>query len=421
MRKICKNISVEYIPMTCQKTTSVGVYIHRPLNSAEASLNAVLPYVLQSGCRLCPTMDLVTKYLEELYGASMSAGVMKKGCDQLICVNGKSISNKYAPEKEDLTGGLIELMLSVIFEPVLENGVLRKEFVDIEKKNSRDKVLSLINNKQSYALHRCSQELYGDSDIALYKWGSVEGIDKITPESLYEHYKNIISSSVIDIYVCGDTDIDAVCERIQRFIENLSFNEGTIPKTDVFKSTRTEPKTVSESMDVTQGKLSIGFTTEIEPDSKEYWGLMVANSIFGGGAHSKLFNNVREKLSLAYYASSGIDKCSGVIFVNAGIEFENYDKALEEIKQQLKELQDGKISDEEFNAAILAIVNALNSYYDDQFNMQLFYLSQRSAGVDCTIESMKEEILKVTVEDVVRAAKKIKLDTIYFLKGVENA
>ena len=319
---INSNINLYYIPMTKLKTTTIDVYIHRDLNEEESSLNALLPYVLKRGCRLCSDSEAISKYLENLYGAGVGVGVLKRGDDHILHVAFETISDKYAPNGEKLCDSVIDLMLSIMFESTS----FSDEIVEQEKKNAKDRIMAMMNDKRQYAVERCIETMFEGENYAISKLGTQEGIDKITADNLKKHYENIITSSVIDIYICGDADANALAEKIKKYTGKIAFKNADIPKTEIYVP-KNEVKNVTDKMDVVQGKLCMGFSTDIKPTDSDYPALMVANSIFGGGAHSKLFNNVREKLSLCYYASGSLDKNKGALFVNAGIEFKNFQKA----------------------------------------------------------------------------------------------
>lgn len=414
--QINENITLHYISMQKLKTSAMGIYIHRPLLKEEAALNGLLPFVLKRGCKLCPTTEDVSHYLDDLYGADLRAGVLKKGLDHIISFTCDSISEKYAPYNEPLFSDLTELMLSILLEPVTKDGAFLPEIVEQEKKNAIERVESIKNDKRSYAALKCSLHMFEGNKLSVSKYGTVEGISSITPKMLYEYYKKIITSSPIDIYLTGEWDENQISEKIKGKVKALNFQKGQIIKTDAFTDDR-DVKYFDESMEVAQGKLSMGFTTGCSADNDDYWALMVANSIFGAGAHSKLFNNVREKLSLCYYASSGMDRYTGVINVNAGIEFENYQKAYDEILVQLKNLQAGEVSELEYVSSINALVNSLKSCLDDQYAMQSFALSEKVSGNDRSLDYVIDKIKNVSLEDAVRASAKIKLHTVYFLKA----
>lgn len=417
--KINNNIYLHYIPMEKLKTTTIGLFIHRPLTKEDASKNALLPHILKRGCKLCGNGEEIAKYLQNLYGATLYGGITKKGNNQVISFEAETISDAYAANNEKLLLSLMDLLLSSVFEPITENDGFNKDIVAQEKANLKDRITSLINDKRSYATMRCTEEMCSDEPAGINKFGNIESVDKIDEKNLYEYYKQIITSSVIDIYICGNAQMSDIENKINEYIRGMNFIAGEMNRGEA-KAQKGNIKNVTDRMDVTQGKLAMGFRTNILSTDDDYWALVVANSIFGAGAHSKLFNNVREKLSLAYYASSMLEKYNGLMFVNAGIEFDNMQKAYDEILLQLDNLKNGDISDVEYNSSIMAILNSLESYNDDQNYMTEWYLSQRSAGTEYSIEYMKEQIKKVTIADAANAAKKIELDTVYFLCGKED-
>ena len=412
--KINDNINLYYVPMTKLKTTAIGVYIHRELRADEVSENALLPYVLKRGCKLCPTSEAVAKYLENLYGASFGASVMKIGDDQIIYFGFEAISDKYAPEGEKLSSDIIKLMLSVLFEP----SAFTEEVTEQEKKNARDRVLAEINEKIIYARNRCTEEIFKEKAFALSPLGTVDSIGAVNAGSLKAHYEKIITASPIDIYICGDADIHAAAEEIKSYTSKLSFTPASLSASEIFERTGSV-KNITDHMEVNQGKLCMGFATRTEAADASYPALMVMNSVFGGGAHSKLFNNVREKLSLCYYASSSLIRNKGVMLVNAGIEFQNFEKAKSEILAQLDAVKSGEISDLEFTSRISALLNQLESYKDDQRLMQIFCLGQTITGTNDDIDTLKEKISRVKRDDVKHIAERIELDTVYFLAGEE--
>ena len=414
--KINSNIRLFYIPFKKLKTVNIGIYIHRRITPEEASYNALLPYVLKSGCKKCPDKEAVARYCEGLYGAAVRASIIKFGEDQIMRFESDVINDCYAPEKEPLVSDAAELLLSILFEPLTEDGAFLKSVTEREKISAKDRINAMQNDKRSYASKRCMEEMCKGGNAGLSLLGTIDGIDKITPKSLYEYYSEMITSSYIDIYVCGDTDTDSIAKKVTEKISGISFKEAKMPYSEILE-TSGEVKEVTDKMDVVQGKLSMGFTTGIKPTDKDYPALQVMNSVFGAGAHSKLFNNVREKLSLAYYASSQLERYNGCMIVNSGIEFKNFQKAYDEILVQLENIKKGDISDLEFESSINAIINNYESYKDDERAMQIFALGEDLAKTGMDIEERKKLIMSVTKEDVARAAKNIKLDTVYFLDG----
>lgn len=413
--KINENITLHHIPMTKLKTTSVGIYVGRALDREECSLNAVLPYVLMKGCKVAENASEIAKYLQNLYGARFYTGINKRGDNQFINFEGEVISDRFAPNREKLLKGLIELMLSVIFEPVTENEVFLADVTGREKTNCINKIKSLINDKRGYANIRCREEMFKGELFGVSEYGYVEDIEKITPESLYSHYKNIIGTSVINIFVCGEIDIDDIKKEIEKKVQGVSFTAAKLKSPSIIKK-ESGRRDVRETAELVQGKLAMGFRTNVSCTDKDFWALMLANNIYGGGLGSKLFNNVREKLSLAYYVATMVDKYKGFMLLYAGIAFEKLGEAEEEIFFQLEEMKKGNITDEEMENSKSEIINSLNSCYDDQKQLQSFYMGNIIAGMDVSLEEYKENIGKVTKQEVIDVIKKLELDTVYFLE-----
>ena len=417
--KINNNISLHYIEMKKLKTTVAGMYIRRRLCREDASKNALIPYVLKSGCMRYPKIQDINAQLDELYGAKMSTGVIKNGDNQVIFFDCETISDKYAPNGEKLISGLLDMLFCVAFEPLCENDSFKNDIVEREKNTVKEKIQALIDDKRSYAQLRCTQEVCEGDAFAISKFGEIEDLEKISATELYEHYKKMITSSQIDIFISGEANIDELSMQVKKYTDSMEFSECERTESAKIKPCD-EVKKVTEKMDVTQGKLSIGFTTELTADDDRYPALVVANSIFGAGTHSKLFMNVREKLSLAYYASSMLNKHKGIMSINAGIEFKNFQKAYDEVILQLNELKNGNITDDELNFSITTITNTLKSHYDDQRYMQLYALDGLYLGIDTDLENYIDRIMKVTKEDVIEVSKYIKENTVYFLTGTNG-
>lgn len=409
------NITLNYIPMDKLKTTSIGMYIHRPLKKEEASYNAILPHILKRGNRVLENTQEIAKYLQNLYGAKFSAGISKKGDSQILCFEGETISDKYAPGGEALTSGLLKLILDSVFG---QKESFAEEIFEQERTNSITKIENIINDKRVYAIYRCQEEMAKGDPFSVPRLGYVEDMKKMTKEELYSYYKELIVSSKINIYVCGDADLLGIEGAIKSAIAGYQFKNAEMPKSQILKA-KENVNDVTERLDVTQGKLAIGFLTDVASTDEDYYKLVVANAIFGGGAQSKLFNNVREKLSLAYYAGSMLDKYKGMLLVNAGIEFDNFKKAYDETLVQLDEVKNGNITDLEIESSKMFLINSLVTTYDDQMALISFYLNQKVAGTNADIEDCIEKIKVVTKEDVARIIKKVHLDTVYFLAGEE--
>lgn len=411
------NITLNYIPMKKLKTTTIGIYLSRELNREEASKNAILPHILKNGCKDYENRAKIAHFLENLYGAKMAAGISKKGNFHILCFEGDTISDSFAPFGEKLTEELLKLLLSVVFNAKDE---FDSDVFETERQNSITKIKSMINDKRIYANYRCQEEMSKGDIFNISRLGYVEDMEKLTKEELYSYYKKIIVSSSIDIYICGDVNFEETQKIVSEAIDGIKFEHAKEAEETILQEKK-EVNFVTEKFDVTQGKLSMGFLTHIKATDEDSVALVLANTIFGGGAQSKLFNNVREKLSLAYYAGSILNRAKGFLMVNAGIETENFEKTKAEILLQLDEMKKGNISDDEIATSKNFIINSLNAYDDDQFEMIAYYQGEKLMQSEMEINDYKERIMSLTKEDVVRAFSNVTLDTVYFITGEADA
>ncbi len=407
-------INVYKINQNRFKTNTINIFFHDSLTKENASLNALMPAVLRRGCERFPTLRDIALYLEELYGAVFDCGVAKKGERQIIQFYAEYISDKYTLEDEGLLDKVFSLLLEIITQPVLVNGVFKEDYVTSEKENLKRLIESRVNDKVQYAVERCFEEMCSEEPFGIYDYGSIEDIEKIDSKALYQHYTKALQTMPVDIYFTGDIDNSKIIELSEKLkkLERINIKEIGIGEID--KDIK-EVKIITEKMNVNQGKLTMGFRTYIAPGSKEYYSLMVYSTVLGGGMHSKLFQNVREKASLAYYAFSRLEKFKGLMVISSGIESENKDKAIDIINKQLEDIKKGKISDYEYDSTLKSIETGIKSLKDSQLQMVDFYMSQDLTGQGDNFDTLVEKVKKVTKEDIVKAAKNIKLDTIYFL------
>jgi len=287
--------------------------------------------------------------------------------------------------------------------------------VEQEKVNLINDIEAVINDKRSYALWRLIENMCAGEPYAVHELGDVESVRAITPQLLYQHYEKVISESPVDIFVTGETDIDM----IRRLAEERFYAinpPGEYPRTALYRP-REQLERVTESYDISQAKLSMGFYTGITPDDPRYSALMVYNSILGSGAHSKLFNHVREKLSLAYYASSRLERYKGLMVIASGIELKNRQLAEEEIFAQIEAMKRGDISDYEFDVSVKSIVNSLRSLGDNNSYLEDYYLGQAVSRTNISLAAQCERIAAVTPEEVIEIAGLIKPEMVYLMKG----
>ena len=385
------------------KTNLYAIFLTVPLNKEKVTINSLIPAVLRRGTEKYPNQLEINKKLEEMYGASFNCGVDKMGDYQVLKFYMETLSNKYLPEKQNA----VEFLKELVFNPLVEENGFKKEYVDQEKENIRRIIESRKDNKSKYSLDRCIEEMFENEVYGIYKFGNLKDLEKIDEKNLYKQYKEIIENARIDCFSCGEEveKIEIPIERNKQIKEKYKLQEHTIKN-----------KEIKEKMDVSQGKLIIGLVTPTEPKSV----ISVYNTILGGGANSKLFQNVREKASLAYTAGSIYVRRKNTIFIKTGIETSNYEKALEIIKTQLEEMQNGNITDDEFDSAKQLIISNLNLIPESQEDLIAYYFDQKLYDENLNLKDYIENIEKVTKDDVIKLAKDIKLDTIYFLHGKED-
>jgi len=398
------------------RTNYLSLNILRPLRQEEAAMNALLPDVLLRGCRICPDMREISVWLDQRYGAGVQPTVRKKGEVQAVGFFFDYVSERYAAPEEDLTADICALLGSFLLEPVLEDGAFRGDYVEGEKVNLCNAIMAQINDKRVYAALRLRQEMFAGEAYGVGKNGEKEQVEQITPRSLYDHYRYILGHSRIEIVFAGRTDQDHLIACLRQALSALP-RQSADPVGTVPGPMPDAPRELSETLDVQQGNLVMGFRTGVDSADPRYPAMLMFNGIFGGGITSKLFRNVREKMSLCYYASSGLDRFKGVMLVSSGIDPEKYDAAKDEILRQLEACRAGEITEEEIVSVRNALCTALRSSGDSLGRMEDFYLSQEIGGFDYTPEDLLESVMAVTPEQIRQAAEAVRLDTVFFLKG----
>lgn len=414
--EIKKGIKLHIINTEKFKTNLLSVFLTTTLNKENVTKNALIPAVLRRGSINMPTQEAISKELEEMYGASFNCGIEKTGDNQVIKFYLEAISDDFLPQKEDLLKKSIEKLIEIAFKPLVENDSFKEEYIKSEKENLKQIIEGKKDNKAQYAMDRCVEIMYKDKPYGLYKYGDIESLEKIQSHDLYEYYLDLISKCKIDIFISGQVDesikdeiskqLEFVNEREPEYVVNNSESEQ--------KEKREEPEVVSESMDITQGKLVIGLDITEKRENLRYIA-SVYNSILGGNPMSKLFQNVREKESLAYTAGSVYLKPKNNIFIKCGIEIDNYEKAVEVIKEQLDDMKKGNFSDENIKNAKTNILSTVKFIPDEQDTEITYYFSQELANTNVDFEEYEGKINNVTKEEIVDFANSINVNTIYFL------
>lgn len=393
------------------KTWSAAVYIYRPLNKKEASYNALLAKVLKTSSKKYPTRKLLAKQTDKLYGAGIYAGVRKYADTHAIVFKIKAVCDRYLPEK--ITKQVAMLLKEMVTEPNVETNAFSESTVRLEKENLIKQIEAYVNDKSLYADKRCIEIMCEGDSYATDVNGDVEIIKSITPQSLYEHYIDVMTNSQIDVFICGNPEQDEIMPVFETLkTEKTEFDVKPVEITKPYRE-------ISEEMDVTQGKLVMGFTTDLT-DNSDRCRLMVFNALFGGSATSKLFNNVREKLSLAYYANSRISVSKGIMLARSGIEIEKYEQTKNEILLQLEDICNGNITDDELENAKAHLINIYSSLDDDPDSAVSLKSGWITEGETRSPEEIIEDIKKVDKTEVIKTAKTYKPCVVYFLKGEQK-
>lgn len=400
------------------KTNLIAVMLTTKLDKENVTKNALIPAVLRRGTANLNTLEEINKSLEDMYGASLDCGLDKTGDNQVLKFYIESVNDEFLPQNdENMSKKSLESIFELIFNPYLENDCFKKEYVEQEKENLKQIIEGKIDNKAKYALDRCIEEMYKNEPFGLYKYGYVEDLNRIDEKNLYEYYIELINKCKIDIFVSGilDNQIEEIIRNNQN-INKLKDRNPEFIMPEIKPKIAEKENTVQESMEVNQGKLVIGLDLDIDNEDLRY-DTMIYNSILGGSANSKLFQNVREKASLAYTASSSYYRFKNNIFINCGIEIENYNKALEIIKQQIEDIKKGDFSEEEVENAKHGIIAAIKSIDDEQDTEIMYFFGQELSTNKFDLVKYMDRISKVNKQNVVDIANKISVNTVYFLKN----
>ena len=414
-KTIKKGIKLHILNTDKFKTNLVAVFLTTKLEKETVTPNALISAILRRGTNNLKTQEEISKKLEELYGASFDCGIDKTGDNQVLKFYIQTINDDYIPQQEEnMFKNSIENIFDIVFNPLTEKEGFKKEYVEQEKKNMKQRIEGRVDNKARYALDRCIEEMYKDKPYGLYKFGDVNSLENIDENNLYKTYKKLIDECKIDIFISGN--INNEVEDIIKENENIKKLKERDAK---YNTTSEKPEDkkgeVTEKMSVTQGKLVMGLDLNIQNEDEKYYTL-VYNNILGGSANSKIFQNVREKASLAYSAGSSYFKYKNNIFINCGIEISNYEKAVELIKAQIEDMKNNNFTNEELENAKNSIIATIKTIDDEQDTLIIYYFGQELSNNKITIEEYIKKIEEIKREDVLNIANKVEINTIYFLR-----
>ena len=398
------------------KTNFFTVMLVTQLNKENAAANALIPTIISKSCESFPSKTDFNRMLTELYGASVYGSCGKRGDSQIVSISGSTIGDRYALNGEKITERLIDTILECVTRPALENGAFPEKDFSLKCSELTDDILTEINDKRSYAFKRASEIIYENEPSAVSVKGTVEDVKKLTPESVYKAYLKLLETAEIEIIYAGEETPENAEEKIRSAFSAAERhpikNEKALPS-----PLKSEVRYAEDKLDIIQCKMIMAYKYNCD----DFYAMRLMNHVLGGTPVSKLFANVREKLSLCYYCSSSPNFQKKTLFIDSGVDAANTDAARNEIQHQIDEMRSGNISESEIENAKLSIKNLLKSNSDSPRAITLWYFGQIMRGTSDSPEDESEKIGRVSAEDIINAAKSLSLDTVYLLKGLDDS
>lgn len=402
------------------KTTNIYVYMYQAMTPATVTRGALLPMVLGRGSAAYPTTIDLTRHLDSLYGAELAADVVRKGEVQCMVFRLSLANQRYIPGEDGLLARALATLAGIITRPALAEGAFRRDYFAQEAANLREWIAGLINDKRRYALQRCTEAMCPDEPFRLYRLGQVEDIDALSPSALFSYYQELLAGAPMDIFVMGNVEAAEVIDLVQRHFVLPAAPARPMPRTTPGPAV-TGVRRVHEALDVQQGVLVVGLRTGATVADDGYIPMVVANAVLGSYGHSKLFQNVREKASLAYFAYSALEAHKGVGYMIAGIDAAKYEQALQICLQQLQELAAGQISDVEMRSTVNSLISDVDAGQDHPGQLVDLYADGLVAGRLISTADRIAAFRQVSPEQVAAAARRFTVDTVYFLTRKDAA
>ena len=414
-KRLADGVQLHLWPTDKFKTVTCRIYVQTALEN-NTTLTALVPMVVSRGSAKFPTMQAIAAHLSDLYGARFGCDVIKIGERHCVDYYFEMASGTYVGEGPGLIDKGMATLGDLITRPRVEGDGFYAPYVEQEKTNLENRIRSLIDNKRGYALQRFYETMFSGEPFATYRYGTIEELADITHQGLLEHYREIMAHSPMDIFVVGDVQPSALENRWASDLAQLRDGYQPLPATGEWLPSG-EVREVREVGDLQQGILFLGYRTPITYRSPDYYKLLVYSGVLGGFPHAKLFTNVREKASLAYYVSARVDATKGFLMINAGIHPNEYDQAVEIILQQVEDMNQGMISLDELEKTKQGLINGFLTMGDSAIAIIDRGIVEITNGVRRDMEQVIAAIRAVTVQDLVEQGRQLKLDTIYFLQA----
>lgn len=414
-RKIADGVYFSSITDKRYKKNLISVAFSTQLSEDTATENVIVPVLLTKCNSKLPTYKAFNNKMSRLYASGIGGTAGRQYDLQTISFGAYYLDDIYALSGEKMTGIMTDILIDCLTSPVTENGVFSEKFVELEKKTVIDNIETAINDKRSYAIERAMKTICKGEPASVCSYGTVEKAKLITPDSAYKAYRRMLETMPCEIICTGCSDFDGVAEKFAAAFEKAGRHD--IENTTIALSpVKTQTEEVTERLTVNQSKLVLGFKSHSDDDAA----LVLLQKIFGGTTSSKLFRNVREKMSLCYYCSSARNDLKGIMLVNSGVENENIEKTKEAVIDQLEEIKNGNFTNEDINFAEMAIKNDFKSVADSAGNVSNWYFDCIRKNDIVTPEEKLGRYLGVSKERIIAAAKSMVLDSVYVLTGNEN-
>jgi len=399
------------------KTSRMALQMALPLQlnaDKQTAAGALLPFLLHRSCARYPTLRALESQLANLYGAKLSASVQKFGEVQLLSIALTAIDDRFALADEKIAEGCAGLLLDLLFEPVLdETGLFPEASIALEKRLLIERLESEEGNKRQHASNRlealmCSQEAYGLNPL-----GEREEIASLTAEEITQAWRGMLETAPMQLTMVSNAGCEGVCATLKLRFEKQVRNP-VMPVTEYIAQVG-ESKSVREEQQVEQANLVIGFRAGVGEFAEKQYPLRVMVDLLGGGVYSKLFLNVREKMSLCYMIYAGFHSYKGVMTVHAGIDSEKFEQARDAILEMLRQVQAGEFTEEDLATSQRSLCDSYSTMNDLPESLAGWYRSCLITGECVTPEDACARVNAVTRDEVIDAAKGVTLDTVYLL------
>lgn len=416
--QLAQGVQLHVRPTTQFKTVNFSIKWRTALTDEVAAERTVLTNVLQHSNAKYKTTAAFRSYLDDLYGTVLYFDTAKRGNEHTVLLNIETVNDQYLNNANVLAEVLSTLHTAVLEPNVDEQGQFHEDIVKREREMVVQRIQSIFDDKTRYAQTKLTKNMRPNHPASISANGSLDAVKAVTAQSLMHTYHNMLANDRIDIYVVGDVDCEAMTQQLKQALplENRQVTPVVTPAA--------QPQAfdyVREQQEMKQGKLHIGYSTPVVFGDDDFAKMQVFNGIFGGYPHAKLFMNVREKESLAYYASSSYSGHYGLVFVLAGIEAANETKAYTLIQEQLQAMQQGEITDLELAQTKAMLINQLKEALDSARGQIEIYDQYKDLPEAFTIDTWSARWAQVTTEDVQRMAQQVTLEAVYFLSGKDNA